>query len=117
MSRMIRMRLRTSRILDVPRTVPVRWRVAVRSIAIAVPITVQANVSVRNNAHCRARARREGLGACDDFVAGERLAVLGDWPERTAAAVVHHERPFTSRAVIKISLRLEETGQFIEQLY
>jgi len=78
---------------------------------------MQTSVSVRNNAHRRARARREGLGACDNFLAGERLAVLGDWPQRTAAAVVHHERPFTSRAVIKISLRLEETGQFIEQLY
>ena len=72
---------------------------------------------LRNNAHRRARARREGLGARDNFLAGERLAVLGDWPQRTAAAVVHHERPLTSRAVIKISLWLEETGQFVEHFY
>ena len=78
---------------------------------------MQTSVSVRNNAHRRARARREGLGARDNFVTGERLAVLGDWPQCTAAAVVHHERPFTSRAVIKISLRLEETGQFVEHFY
>jgi len=111
------MRLRTSRILDVPRTVPVRWRVAVRSIAIAVSISVQTSVSVRNNAHCGARARRECLGASDDLVTGERLAVLGDWPQRTAAAIVHHERPLTPRAVIKISPWLEETGQFVEHFY
>ena len=78
---------------------------------------MQTSVSVRNNAHRRAWACREGLGACDNFVTGKRLAVLGDWPQCTAAAVVHHERPFTSRAVIKISLRLEETGQFVEHLY
>ena len=111
MNWLIRMRLRTSWILDV------RGTVAVRSISIAVSIGMQTSVSVRNNAHRRARARREGLGPRDNFLAGERLAVLGDWPQRTAAAVVHHERPFTSRAVIKISLRLEETGQFIEHFY
>ncbi len=114
---LIRMRLRTSRILDVPGSVAVRWSMAVRSISIAVSIGVQANVRVRDNPHCRARARREGLGACDNFVTGERLAVLGDWPQRTAAAVVHHERPLTSRAMIKISLWLEETGQFVEHFY
>jgi hypothetical protein len=107
------MRLRTSWILDVRRTVAVRSV----SIAVAVPISVQANVRLRHNAHGRARARREGLGARDNFIAGERLAVLGDWPQRTAAAVVHHERPLTSRAVIKISLWLEETGQFVEHFY
>src|SRR5271166_5598720 len=117
MNWMIRMRLSTSRILDVPRSVAVRWSVAVRSIAIAVSISVQANMRLRNYAHCRARPRRERLGARDHFVTGERLAVLGDWPQRTAAAVVHHERPFTSRAVIKISPWLEETGQFIEHFY
>jgi len=87
------------------------------STAVAVSISVQAKVSVRNNTHRRAWARREGLGARDNFVTGERLAVLGDWPQRTAAAVVHHERPLTSRAVIKISLWLEETGQFVEHFY
>jgi hypothetical protein len=111
------MRLRTRRILGIPGSVAVRWSMAVRSISIAVSIGMQTSVSVRNNAHRRARARREGLGACDNFLTGERLAVLGDWPQRTAAAVVHHERPLTPRAVIKISLWFEETGQFIEQLY
>src|SRR5271156_3313372 len=105
------MRLRTSWILDMRRTV------AVRSISIAVSISVQANVSLRNHAHCRARPRREGLGARDNFLTGERLAILGDWPQRTATSVVHHERPLTSRAVIKISLWLEETGQFVEHFY
>jgi hypothetical protein len=116
---MIRTRLRSLRIVDVRRTVAVRWSVAIRSIsiAIAVSIGVQANVSVRNDAHRRARPRSEGLGARDNFLTGERLAVLGDWPQRTAAAVVHHERPFTSRAVIKISLWFEETGQFVEHFY
>jgi hypothetical protein len=107
------MRLRTSWILDVRRTVAVRSI----SIAVAVSIGVQANVSLRNDAHGRARARGEGFGARDNFVTGERLAVLGDWPQRTAAAVVHHERPLTPRAVIKISPRLEETGQFVEHFY
>ena len=105
------MRLRTSWILDVRRTV------AVRSISIAVSIGVQANVSLRDDAHGRAWPRREGFGARDNFLTAERLAVLGDWPQRTAAAVVHHERPLTSRAVIKISLWLEETGQFVEHFY
>jgi len=107
------MRLRTSWILDVRRTVAVRSI----SIAVAVSMGVQANVRLRHYAHGRARARREGLGARDNFLTGERLAVLGDWPQRTAAAVVHHERPLTSRAVIKISLWLEETGQFVEHFY
>src|SRR5271154_2187816 len=107
------MRLRTSWILDVRRTVAVRSI----SIAIAVSMGVQANVRLRHDAHGRARPRRKGLGACDNFLTGERLAVLGDWPQRTAAAVVHHERPLTSRAVIKISLWLEETGQFVEDFY
>jgi hypothetical protein len=107
------MRFRTSRILDMCRTVAVRSI----SIAVAVSIGVQASVSLRNDAHGRAWPRREGLGARDNFVTGERLAVVGDWPQRTAAAVVHHERPLTSRAVIKISLWLEETGQFVEHFY
>jgi len=111
------MRLRASRILDVPGSVAVRWSMAVRSIPIAVSIRVQTNMSVRHNAHCRARTRRESLGAGDNFLTGERLAVLSDWPQRTAAAVVHHERPLTSRAMIKIPLWLEETGQFVEHLY
>jgi len=105
------MRLRTNGFLDVRRTV------AVRSISVAVSIGVQTNVSLRNHAHCRARARREGFGARDNFVTGERLAVLGDWPQRTAAAIVHHERPLTPRAVIKISPWLEKTGQFVEHFY
>ena len=108
---MIRMRLRTSRILNVRRTV------AVRSISIAVSNGVQTKVRLRNHAHRRTRPRREGLGACDNFVTGELLAVLGDRPQRTAAAVVHHERPLTPRAMIKISLWLEETGQFVEHFY
>ena len=107
------MRLRTSWILDVRRTVAVRPI----SIAVAVSTGVQANVSLRNDAHGRAWPRREGLGARDNFLTGERLAVLGDWPQRTAPAVVHHERPLTPRAVIKISPWLKETGQFVEHFY
>lgn len=109
------MRLRTSWILDVGRTVAVR-SISI-AVAFAVSISVQANMCLGDNAHGRARARRKRLGARDNFLAGERLAVLGDWPQRTAAAVVHHERPLTSRAVIKISLWLEETGQFVEHFY
>jgi len=108
------MRLWTGWMLDVGRTVAVRSISIAVAVAVAVSIGVQANVRVGDNAHGRTRARREGLGARDNFLTGERLAVLGDWPQRTAAAVVHHERPLTSRAVIKIPLWLEETGQFVE---
>ena len=105
------MRLRTSRILDMRRTV------AVRSIAIAVSISVQTSVSFRNNAHCGARARRECLGASDDFVTRERRTVLRNRPKRTAAPVVNDDRPLAAHAMIEVSARLEEPGKFVEHFY
>src|SRR5713226_9117341 len=64
----------------------------------------------------RARSERECRNAAYRFVVGQWITVGVDRTNHSAAAVVHYERPFTSRAVIEIAMRFEETGKLVENL-
>ena len=97
------------RLLSKARTFGVGRNVAIRS--------VQVQMRLCHSAHGRTRAGRKCRSACDDLVARERRAFLSYRPQRAAPPVVDDERPFAAHAMIQVSMRLEETGKFVEHFY
>ena len=64
----------------------------------------------------RAWSKREGPDAPSRLVLIQWITVAVHRSNRSAAAVVHHERPFTSCAVIEIAMGLEQAGELVESL-